>query len=49
MMDEKKELEIANKILDIIPELIALQDKNMKLLWVNRAACDSVGKKPEEL
>jgi ferric iron reductase protein FhuF len=38
MMDEKKELEIANKILDIIPELIALQDKNMKLLWVNRAA-----------
>jgi PAS domain S-box-containing protein len=49
MMDEKKKLEIANKILDTIPELIALQDKNMKLLWVNRAACDSVGKKPEEL
>ncbi|MEM5871244.1 MAG: PAS domain-containing protein [Candidatus Aenigmatarchaeota archaeon] len=40
---------IEKKILDAIPELVVLQDKDMKILWANKSACDSVNKKPEEL
>jgi len=38
-----------NLILDTLAELVVYQDKDHNVLWVNRAAANSVGLKPEEL
>jgi PAS domain S-box-containing protein/putative nucleotidyltransferase with HDIG domain len=35
--------------LDAMTELVIYQDKQMRVLWVNRAAGDSVGRTPEQL
>ena len=37
------------QILDRLTEHVIYQDTSMKILWANRAACDSVGKVREEL
>ncbi len=36
-------------ILDTMSEQLIYQDKEMKILWTNRAACEPVSKVPEEL
>lgn len=36
-------------ILDSINDLVAYQNTNMDIIWVNKAAAESVGKRPEEL
>lgn len=37
------------KILDSLAELVAYQDTDMRILWANRAACESVGMTRKEL
>jgi len=43
-LEQDKEL-----ILDTVSELIVYQDKDLRLIWANRAAAESVGVSPEEL
>ncbi|MBI5075837.1 MAG: PAS domain S-box protein [Nitrospirae bacterium] len=38
-----------NGLLDAIPDILLLLDKNLKVLWANRAAAESIGEKPEAL
>jgi PAS domain S-box-containing protein len=40
---------IKSIVLDTISELVAYQDTGLRILWVNKAAAESVKKKPEEL
>ena len=40
---------VMEAILDRLVELVAYQDKRMKVLWANRAACDSAGMTRDEL
>lgn len=36
-------------ILDVISELVVYHDPKLRILWANKAAADSVGKKPEDM
>ena len=45
----KKAKQEKETILDSLAELVAYQDRDMTVLWVNRAACDSVGLTREEI
>jgi len=36
-------------VLDSLMEHVIYQDTEMKVMWANRAACESVGMKPEDL
>lgn len=45
LQESNREREI---ILGTISELIAYQDKDMRILWTNRAACESVGLNSEQ-
>ncbi len=38
-----------DKVVNNIKELITIQDKDLKIIFANKSAGDSVGKKPEEL
>jgi PAS domain S-box-containing protein len=37
------------RILDSLAELVAYQDRDMRILWANRAACESAGMTRQEL
>jgi len=50
LMSALEESEVEKKtILESVSELVNYQDAELRVLWANRAACDSVGLAPEQL
>ncbi len=50
LSDKFKELGIKEfQLLDSISELVSVQDKDLKILWANKAAADSIGSTPKDL
>ena len=46
---QRESEEIRELILDTMQEMLAYHDTNLRVKWANKAAAESVGKKPEDL